>query len=211
MLDKMELDIDGGGICSGEYVAAIVGGAEQYVDCPRCVEYVVSLTRHLPLKLDDGVGDEGDGVTGAGGGSSSLGFRLDGAASMAGIRTFDRNARLNALKLLLPDNSSSDIEARPFKYIVDGNIQDDRRKITALYFMVPDGWNAQCGGGVRIKTVANGDEGNKDDNDNEVIIEAKKDRLLIFRSDLCLHSMEGWVGSEGLEVGSHLETHFIQS
>lgn len=210
MLDGMELDIEGGGICSGEYVAAIVGGKEQYVDCPRCVEYVVSLTRHLPLKLADGDGEKEDGVTG-GSDSSSLGFRLDGGASMASIRTFDRSARLSALKLLFPDSSSSDIEARPFNYIVDGKIQDDRRKVTALYFMVPDGWNAQCGGGVRIKTVANDNEGSTDDSDNEVLIEAKNDRLLIFRSDLCLHSMEGWVGGDGLEVGSHLETHFIQS
>ena len=37
MLDEMELDIEGGGICGEEYVAAIVGGAEQYTSCPRRV------------------------------------------------------------------------------------------------------------------------------------------------------------------------------
>jgi len=199
MLDGMELDLEDGGICGGQYGAAIVGGEEQYVECPRCVEYVVSLTRHLPAKLlCDEEGTEED----------VLGFRLDSAASMAGIRTFDRNARASALKLLHADDEDDNDgdTARPFEYVVDGKTPDDRRKVTALYYMVPDDWNAQCGGGMTIQT----DGGN-----NEVLIEAKRDRLVIFRSDKCLHRMEEWLGAEEggerLDVGSHIRTHFVQS
>jgi len=168
------------------------------VECPRCVEYVVSLTRPLPAKLLYDEEEEED----------VLGFRLDSAASMAGIRTFDRNARASARILLHADEDDdgepSPVAARPFDYVVDGTTPDDRRKVTALYYMVPDDWNAQCGGGMTIKTCGG----------NEVVIEAKRDRLVVFRTDKCLHRMEEWLGEEGgegLDVGSHIRTHLVQS
>ena len=104
------------------------------------------------------------------------------------------------------DDTSS---GRQFKYAVDGTIENDQRKITALYFTVPDSWNAQWAGGVRIKTSASNDEGSENEDGNEIPVEAKRDRLLIFRSDTCLHKMEGWLGGEGSDMGSHIVTHFV--
>ena len=47
--DKLERDIARLG--DGEYVTMIAGG-EEYANCPRLTEYVVSLTRHLPPLLN---------------------------------------------------------------------------------------------------------------------------------------------------------------
>jgi len=182
--DKLQLDLKSG-ICSGEYATLIKGGEEQYSDCPRCVEYVVTLTKHFPSHFKSG-----------------LNFQLDDTASMASLRTFDRKARFSSLKLLT-GNTDDDNSIRPFAHVVDGEIENDRRKVTILYFMVPDGWTAECGGGLTIKK-------NNGEND-EVFIEAKKDRILIFRSDVSLHRMEGWVGSEENGVGSCVVMHLVQS
>ena len=47
----MELDVSRG-ITSGEYTVPITGG-EQYIHCPRSVEFVVAMTRNLKQCFDD--------------------------------------------------------------------------------------------------------------------------------------------------------------
>jgi hypothetical protein len=47
----MELDVNRG-VTSGEYTVSITGG-DQYVYCPRSVEFVVAMTRHLKECLDE--------------------------------------------------------------------------------------------------------------------------------------------------------------
>lgn len=212
--NKLELDLKAG-ICSGEYAAAIKGG-EEYADCPRTVEFVVSLTRHLTGLLNrvvvvDGkveveakpeAGAEVETKTGA---DKLLGYSLDEAASMAGIRYFNRDARVSSMALLTNNAVDDDTEStRPFELVVDGNSDEaDLRKVTLLYFLMPEGWDNKCGGGVTIRS--NNDNGDGED----ITIEAKNDRVVILNSETCLHRMEEWRGSEGMPSGSLIVTHFV--
>jgi hypothetical protein len=96
--NKLELDLESG-VTSGEYVVPIKGGQEQYTDCPRSVEYVVSLTRHLAGMLNKLVVCESgeDTLTSN---AFHLGYKLDETASISSLRVFDRKARLSSLALL---------------------------------------------------------------------------------------------------------------
>lgn len=178
MLQNNKLELDVTNLGSGEYTAKI-GGGDQYMDCARTVEYVVCLTRHMPPLLEaEGVPDD-------------LGCSIDDAASMAGITVFSRRGR-----------QSESPPERPFGYATGGDA-NDARKVTVLYFLTPDGWNKQLGGGVAFKRKDN-------DSSDSVVVEAKKDRLVIFRSDTCFHKMLGWVGEEGMENGSCIVTHLVK-
>uniref|UniRef100_A0A7S3PYD2 Prolyl 4-hydroxylase alpha subunit domain-containing protein n=1 Tax=Chaetoceros debilis TaxID=122233 RepID=A0A7S3PYD2_9STRA len=203
--NKLELDI-GAGLTSAEYASAIKGGQDQYLDCPRSIEYVVSMTRHLSAMINK----SGEGSDE----SKSLGFRLDEAASMAGVRFFDRKARMSSLALLLgktaeeleESHDNSDLNKKEFGFVVseDGKIDDgknDLRRLSVLYFTTPDGWDEECGGGITFE---------KDG--KEVSVAAKNDRLVLFSSDKCSHRMEPWVGAnrEGGESGSVVITHLVR-
>jgi hypothetical protein len=211
--EKMELDLKAG-LCSGEYTVGIKGGEKQYADCPRITEFVVSLTRHLTGLLNDSLNENKSDDDADNG--NDLDYVLDETASMAGLRTFNRMARLNSISLLtgkevsqITNEDLNNTDQRPFQCVIDtkttdadGNEEEvDYRKVTAIYFLTPQGWDKSCGGGVTIK---NGDE-------SDIYIEAKNDRLLILTSDTCIHRMEEWVGNnEGLESGSMIVTHFIE-
>lgn len=203
--NKMELDLNVG-ITSGEYAAAIKGGHEQYVDCPRSVEYVVCVTRHLPGNLNKVGEEEGDDSSDLQ--VKKLDYKLDETASMAGIRAFDRKARLSSLALLAGqeggkdnDNDNADLVKKPFEYVLNTEGDEvDLRKVTVLYFMTPDGWDEECGGGVTFQ----------DENGEEVKVVAKSDRLLLFSSEGCLHRMDPWTGKDGQEGGSYIVTHLVR-
>ncbi len=195
--NQMELDLKAG-VCSGEYSVAVKGGEEQYADCPRTTEFVVSLTRHLTGVLNEGRDD------------NYLGFVLDETASMAELRTFKRSARQSSIALITgrdPDSITGDElrggEVRPFQYIVDSFDDDenqDYRKVTVVYFLLPDRWSKDCGGGITIT----------DNGGNQIFVEAKNDRLLVLSSDSCLHRMEEWIGNaDGMDGGSLVVTHFV--
>jgi hypothetical protein len=191
--NKLELDLESG-ITSGEYVVSIKGGQDQYADCPRSVEYVVSLTRHLAGMLN----------------KLDLGSKLDETASISSLRVFDRKARLSSLALLTGKENSDhdaasapDVDKRPFSCIVNrtDSEQVDLRKITAIYFMTPDGWDTECGGGMTFQ----------DEDGNEISVEAKNDRLLLFSSEKSLHRAEKWIGRNGIEGAcSCIVTHFVR-
>lgn len=185
---KMELDLQAG-LCSGEYAAAIKGGEAQYVDCPRSVEFVVSLTRHMSAKINGCEGPE------------KLTYTLDDKASMAGIRTFDRKARQSALKLLTGSEENAETTDRPFRFVVDKDSEElDLRGISVLYFSTHNDWNMDCGGGITFKY---GD-------DQSMNIEAKKDRLVILSSEDCEHKMNEWIGNDELQSGSYVVTHLVK-
>lgn len=197
--NKMELDLKAG-LCSGEYSVAVKGGEEQYADCPRITEFVVSLTRHLTGILNE-----------KGNGENKLEFALDETASMAELRTFKRSARQSSIALLTGQDADSitndelrSSEPRPFSYIVesgDDEEQVDYRKVTVLYFLLPNEWTKECGGGLTIKNTGG----------SEIFVEAKNDRLLVLSSDSCLHRMEEWIGDAvGMDGGSVVVTHFVQ-
>ena len=46
--------------------------------------------------------------------------------------------------------------------------------------------------------------------EGEIIVEARNDRLVIMRSDKCLHRMRTWIGKEGMENCSCIIVHFIK-
>lgn len=193
--DKMELDL-AAGLGSGEFAVAIKGGEEQYADVPRITEFVVSLTRHLTAMLNQ---------------SGSLDFVLDESASMASLRTFNRMARLSSFALLsgkdVNEITNEDMKSenrRPFQLVTDNKTGDDDevdyRKVTIIYFLSPDGWNKDCGGGISIKY----------DNEKELYIDAVNDRLMILSSDRCLHRIEEWLGdNEGRDSASMLTIHLV--
>ncbi len=193
--NKLELDISAG-IASGEYAGAVVGGQDQYADCPRTVEYVVSFTRHLAGSVNKARAEDS---------SKDVDYKMDETASIAGVRLFDRKARLSSLALLTGEsgtNDNSDLIKKPFGFIIDEESDEiDTRKITAIYYMAPEGWDKSCGGGVTFR----------DENGEEIYVESKNDRLLLFSSEKCIHRMEPCTGNDKTEnVFSQVVTHLVR-
>jgi hypothetical protein len=108
--DAMNVDLNKLG--SGEYVCKIEGGEEQYKMCPRSVEFVVSMTKHMAPAFQ--------------------GSNLDPSACMAIMRTYDKKAQEASLELL-----SGEVPKRPLQIVA--NEEGDARKITAFYFPTPGG------------------------------------------------------------------------
>jgi hypothetical protein len=163
--DKMEKDLTRLG--SGEYIVAIKGGDDQYAICPRTIETVVSITKHLTSSLPD--------------------FDLDGSNCIASMRTYDRSSRQASLALV---QSQDVLIPKPFQTIADG--ESDGRKVTLLYYPIAPVWSD---GGV---TMERGE-----------LISAKRDRLILLRSDSCRHRQEYFEGHDGMQQASCLELHFL--
>jgi hypothetical protein len=104
--DKMEKDLTRLG--SGEYIVAIKGATYQYAICPRTIETVVSITKHLTSSLPD--------------------FDLDGSNCIASMRTYDRSSRQASLALV---QSQDVLIPKPFQTIADGE-SDGRKSYFAL-------------------------------------------------------------------------------
>jgi len=197
--NKLELDLNAG-ITSGEYGAAIKGGKEQYADCPRSVEYVVSTTRHLAGILNK-AGDGEDRYAS----SRTLPYKLDETVSLSGLKLFDRKARVSSLALLTGNvnDDTASLEKKPFGCLVDKNSDVvDMRKVTAIYYMTPKGWDGVgCGGGVTFQDV----------DGIEKTIEAKNDRLLLFNSEASVHRLEPWIGKDGIEgISGYIIAHLVR-
>jgi len=190
MYDNGKLELVGQ-IGSGEF-GSILKGGDSYVDSPRCVEYVVSLTRHMPPLLKDAIYSSGGG-------------ELDNTASMGTLKTFSRKSFLASLELLTgsSDDEHVELSVGELECVTEGK-EDDGRKLTVLYYLTPSGWDIECGGGLRFQNSAENTE------EDELVVDAKRDRLVIFWSDRSLHRREMWKGKDGLDYAGCLETHLIK-
>mmetsp|Transcript_22291 Transcript_22291/g.46973 ORF Transcript_22291/g.46973 Transcript_22291/m.46973 type:complete len:375 (+) Transcript_22291:52-1176(+) len=191
MLEEGGMEVDTTNIGKGQYIVPIAGGEEQYTTCPRMVEIVVSSTKNVPEVF--GESDDED--------SKHAVLELDDAASMATLRTFDRKALKASLALLMGNDDDDALEkseeATPLAVIADKD--DDKRKLSLHYYIVPDTWNENCGGGLEF-------EGGEK-------VYAKKDRLVIFRSDATKCKAIAWKGSDEspeLMTGNTMELHLIE-
>ncbi len=184
MVEKMEdegkrlyadgdLEVDVGNLGSGEYTVAIKGGAQQYTKCPRMVEWVVSTTKHCPEILPE--------------------LSLDSTACIANLRLFDRKAFQASLELLTGSDQIPET-TKPFTTVV-ADINEDKRRLSLQYYMVPSTWDEGCGGGL---TFENGGS-----------VTAKRDRLVIWRSDKCSLRKEIWKGNDEVPIGSCIEVHLV--
>jgi len=125
-----ELEIDMSNLGSGEYTTAIKGGSEQYVKCPRLVEWTVSTTKHLPERMTE--------------------LSLDSSACMATLRTFDRKAFQASLNLLTGSETVTETK-NPFATVVSDPV-GDKRRISLQYFLVPESWDPSCGGSISFES-----------------------------------------------------------
>ena len=180
MLQNDKLDRDVTNLESGEFVTAIQGGEAQYADVPRTVEYIVSLTRHMPPLLNE----HNKAVERA---------KLDDTASTGSLRVFDRRARQSSLELL-----TEAPPPRDFELANEGN-KNDLKAITVMYFLSPEDWDADMGGGVAFEA-------------DETVIEPCRDRLLVFRSDSCRYRMEPFSvdAAAGRDNCAHIVNHLLR-
>lgn len=168
------LEVDVGNLGSGEYAVAIKGGGQQYVKCPRTVEWVVATTKHFPELLPS--------------------LSLDASACMATLKMFDRKAFQASLKLLTGSDQLPET-TMPFTVIVP-NKDIDKRRLTLQYFMVPSSWDETHGGGVTFESSKSAT--------------AKRDRLVVWKSDSCSLRKELWKGTDELPLASYLELHLVE-
>eukprot|EP00978_Attheya_sp_CCMP212_P014589 scaffold37281_cov44-Attheya_sp.AAC.3 len=195
LLEEEMLELDVAHVASGEYCARLEGGERQYKYCPRCIEFLVSATRHMAPNFTTHLKHDWNDLN------------LNEKASMGSVRVYSRRAQQAAESLLKQRSENDDDDAsslRAFGY-ANGGDSEDARKITLLYFVTPHGWDTEdCGGGITIR------QGEKDSEDH--LIRAKRDRLVIFRSDSCLVRMDAWKGNDdGKEMASSIVTHLVQT
>lgn len=119
------------------------------------------------------------------------GMNLDGSNIMATMRTYDRSSRLASLSLV---ENGDNLPPQPFGIIADED--GDARKVSMLYYPISSEWKE---GGITIE-------------EGGVAVSAKRDRLILLRSDTCRCRSDYFVGNDDdLANASCLELHFISS
>ena len=132
LLDNgMIADMDN--LASGEYIGPVKGGDEQYVICPRSIEWVVSTTKHFGSMVVPNM-------------------NLDSGNCLGRMRTFDRQA-FDAAKDLLTEDPNT-VEETPgcskvFQCLVDSSDTTDQRRLSLRYYLVPSEW--KFGGGIEFE------------------------------------------------------------
>ena len=181
MLDK-GMTPELGNLQGGEFVGLVRGGEEQYNICPRAIEFVVASTKHFGSVL---VPD----------------MNLSDTNCLGRMRTFDRQIQVakDALAEQEGDNNDDDQakeeEAAPFARVVDGSDAQDRRRISLRYYLVPSEWD--FGGGIEFECGA--------------VVQAKRDRLVLWKSAETALRGQPWRGDESHRFGSCLELDLIQT
>ncbi len=191
MLQDGGMEVDTANLGMGQYVVPIGGGEKQYATCPRMIEIVVSSTKNIP---------EAFGENEESGEEKPATLELDDAASMATLRTFDRKALKASLVLLRgsDDDSTLDADEKPLSLVAE-DPNDDKRRLTVHYFIVPPTWDEACGGGFEFEG------GTK--------VSAQNDRVVVFYSDKTKHKVAPWKGSDEspeLAIGNVIELHLIE-
>ena len=127
---------------------------------------------------------------------NELDTALSNAASMGSIRMYDRKTKLGTAELLC-DSSDDNTVAKPFGVVCEND--DDSRKVTAMLFLSSKNWDSTCGGSI---TMESGES-----------IDAVRDRLVLLRSDTCLHRLGTWIGKdeEGFQHAACVTVHFVKS
>jgi hypothetical protein len=200
----MELDVNRG-ITSGEYTVPITGG-EQYIHCPRSVEFVVAMTRNLKQCFDD---------------STEFQYELDNTKTIASYRFYNRQARMKALQLLTNQrdidfndnekmdelqqmiNDTSDLPVFEMSTTVksdDSVSGNDLRKITLVYFSTSSSWNSCHGGGISYINSSGA---------NLETLDAVTDRLVIFNSVTFKHKFNAWIGDCNENIGGMIVAHLV--
>ena len=169
LLRENQMETDVRVLGSGEFFATIEGGEEQYPRCPRTIELVVSLTKHVAMLIQ--------------------GYNLSPRNCMATIRTFDRKAKVASNVLVTGGDMTI---ARPFGIVADDDT--DSRKVTVLYYLVSSEWQNE--GGITFEQ-------------ENTTVSAKRDRLIILRSDTCRHRLEAFLGRDELDTATYLELHLV--
>jgi hypothetical protein len=123
LFEKEMMETDLTKLGCGEYLASIKGGDDQYLVCPRTIELVVSITKHMPPSLSE--------------------FDLDGSNCMAFMRTYDRSSQLASLALV----EGAELAA-PQPFDIVAKEEDDTRKVTLLYYPIAAEWSD---GGITIE------------------------------------------------------------
>jgi len=195
MLEEGSMEVDTSNLGKGQYIVAIAGGKKQYVACPRMVEIVVSATKNVPEVFGKNHDDDDDEK------NEHAILNLDDSACMATLRTFDRKALKASMALLMGNDDDDALDnpelESPLAVIADKD--DDQRKLSFYYYIVPDTWDENCGGGLEFESG--------------VKANAKKDRLVIFYSDTTKCKTITWKGSDDSSetmIGNSIELHLVR-
>jgi len=122
---------------------------------------------------------------------------LNPSACMANLRTFDRKSYKASLALLTGNEDDTAVSTdAPFASVVPANELDkDGRRLSLVYYPVPASWDGNSGGGLEFES---GGE-----------VEAKRDRLVLWRSDTTLFRKRPWLGTDDVPIASCLELHLV--
>jgi len=201
MLDDGDTEVDTANLGKGQYVITIKGG-DQYAKCPRMVEIVVSSTKHISETFGESEDEENaSDDDGPESGHEPSILDLDASACMATLRIFDRKALKASLVLLTgsDDDSALDVPGKEATLAVIADQEDDKRRLSLHYYIVPSAWNEQCGGGLEFEGGAR--------------VDAKEDRIVVFYSDKTKCKAIPWKGSDDspeLAIGNSIELHLIE-
>jgi len=114
------------------------------------------------------------------------------------------------------DNSSSD------NTTTTNNSERDLRTVSILYYLVPSEWNEECGGHLTFRRGNNDDDSdNKDDDDddddsNVVTVYAKRNRLVLWKSQDTVYRREPFLGkndrnnTNNVTRASTIELHLVE-
>jgi hypothetical protein len=200
----------------GEYTCSLQGGEEQYKTSPRSIEWVVSVTKHLPELLnnkkhsDDDHDYSDDDVI-----RKFKTNKLDPQKCIALMRTFDRKARIAARKLLVAavDENESDsddaeeLAPRPFVLAATKG-ETDLKQLSMRYYLVPSDWDSlRHGGGLAFQK---GNRHNVDDDSSSTDhVEAVCDRLVLWNSHETRYQSKPWFGDAQHDAASCIELHLV--
>jgi hypothetical protein len=192
-------------LASGEYICNLQGGEEQYKTCPRSIEWVVSVTKHLPEMLNKKKSDGSDDDD-----PSKSSNKLDTQKCIGLMRTFDRKAEIAARKLLVAADDNDDVEdltPRSFGLATEG--ATDLKQLSMRYYLVPNGWDdSMHGGGLAFQK---GNHGDGNVNSAEIVhVDAVCDRLVLWKSHETRYHAKPWLGDAHHESASCIELHLLR-